>query len=164
MPQKLLGFPCFADVTVCALFDFAMFLGQASGMAFLDVFFVNEPYVTEDELKLMLHGAKLSGAIEEEEQDMIENVLEIKDTHVREVMTPLVDVVTIDASPLVAFHSMWVTQQYSRVPVIEQRVDNIVGIAYALDLLDYVQKGDLKESTTVGDMAHKPAYFVPGNP
>ncbi|KAL0000627.1 hypothetical protein SO802_014408 [Lithocarpus litseifolius] len=122
----------------------------------------SEPYVTEDELKLMLRGAELSGAIEEEEQDMIENVLEIKDTHVREVMTPLVDVVAIDASAtLVDFHTLWVTHQYSRVPVFEQRVDNIVGIAYAMDLLDYAQKGELLESTTVGDMAHKPAYFVP---
>ncbi|KAJ7960882.1 DUF21 domain-containing protein [Quillaja saponaria] len=122
----------------------------------------SEPYVTEDELKLMLRGAELSGAIEEEEQDMIENVLEIKDTHVREVMTPLVDVVAIDASAtLVDFHHLWVTHQYSRVPVFEQRVDNIMGIAYAMDLLDYVQKGELLESTTVGDMAHKPAYFVP---
>ncbi|WCJ33049.1 CBS domain-containing protein / transporter associated domain-containing protein [Euphorbia peplus] len=122
----------------------------------------SEPYVTEDELKLMLRGAELSGAIEEEEQDMIENVLEIKDTHVREVMTPLVDVVAIDASAtLVDFHELWVTHQYSRVPVFEQRVDNIMGIAYAMDLLDYVQKGELLESTSVGDMAHKPAYFVP---
>ncbi|KAJ9182562.1 hypothetical protein P3X46_006545 [Hevea brasiliensis] len=122
----------------------------------------SEPYVTEEELKLMLRGAELSGAIEEEEQDMIENVLEIKDTHVREVMTPLVDVVAIDASAtLVDFHELWVTHQYSRVPVFEQRVDNIMGIAYAMDLLDYVRKGELLESTTVGDMAHKPAYFVP---
>ncbi|MBA0687485.1 hypothetical protein Goari_015016 [Gossypium aridum] len=93
---------------------------------------------------------------------MIENVLEIKDTHVREVMTPLVDVVAIDASStLVEFHNLWLTHQYSRVPAFEQRIDNIVGIAYAMDLLDYVPKGELLESTTVGDMAHKPAYFVP---
>ncbi|PRQ48837.1 hypothetical protein RchiOBHm_Chr2g0115171 [Rosa chinensis] len=47
--------------------------------------------------------------------DMIENVLEIKDTHVREVMTPLVDVVAIDASAtLIDFHDLWVTHQYSR--------------------------------------------------
>lgn len=102
---------------------------------------------------------------------MIENVLEIKDTHVREVMTPLVDVVAIDASAtLIDFHELWVTHQYSRydklavslylwsyssspithhlifceqpprVPVFEQRVDNIVGVAYAMDLLDYVPK------------------------
>ncbi|KAH6768078.1 CBS domain-containing protein / transporter associated domain-containing protein [Perilla frutescens var. frutescens] len=122
----------------------------------------SEPYVTEDELKLMLRGAELSGAIEEEEQDMIENVLEIKDTHVREVMTPLVDVVAIDAgATLVDFHNQWVDHQYSRVPVFEERIDNIVGIAYAMDLLDFVQKGELLESSKVGDMAHKPAYFVP---
>ncbi|GMY31009.1 DUF21 domain-containing protein At1g55930, chloroplastic-like, partial [Fagus crenata] len=125
---------------------------------------ISEPYVTEDELKLMLRGAELSGAIEEEKQDMIENVLEIKDTHVREVMTPLVDVVAIDASAiLIDFHTLWVTHQYSRVPVFEQCVDNIVGIAYSMDLLDYAQKGELLETTTVGDMAHKPAYFVPGS-
>ncbi|KAJ4977090.1 hypothetical protein NE237_002196 [Protea cynaroides] len=123
---------------------------------------LGEPYVTEDELKLMLQGAELSGAIEEEEQDMIENVLEIKDTLVREVMTPLVDVVAIDASAtLIDFHNLWVTDQYSRVPVFEQRVDNIVGITYAMDMLDYVQKGELIENSFVGDIAHKPAYFVP---
>ncbi|MCL7033673.1 hypothetical protein MKW94_030031 [Papaver nudicaule] len=122
----------------------------------------SEPFVTEEELKLMLRGAELSGAIEEEEQDMIENVLEIKDTHVREVMTPLVDVVAIDASAtLVDFHNLWLTHQYSRVPVFEQRVDNIVGLTYAMDLLDYVRKGELLESSYVGDIAHKPAYFVP---
>ncbi|XP_057970101.1 putative DUF21 domain-containing protein At3g13070, chloroplastic isoform X2 [Malania oleifera] len=123
---------------------------------------ISEPYVTEEELKLMLRGAELSGAIEEEEQDMIENVLEMEDTHVREVMTPLVDVVAIDASAtLTDLHQLWVTHQYSRVPVFEQRVDNIVGIAYAMDLLDYVQRGELLESSVVGDVAHKPAYFVP---
>ncbi|XP_026407193.1 DUF21 domain-containing protein At1g55930, chloroplastic-like [Papaver somniferum] len=122
----------------------------------------SEPYVTEEELKLMLRGAELSGAIEEEEQDMIENVLEIKDTHVREVMTPLVDVVAIDASAtLIDFHNLWVTHQYSRVPVFEQRIDNIVGIAYAMDLLDEAHKGEFLESCKVGHMAHKPAYFVP---
>ncbi|GLT26054.1 hypothetical protein SLA2020_011420 [Shorea laevis] len=47
------------------------------------------------------------------------------------------------------------------VPIFEQRVDNIVGIAYALDLLDFVRKGEQLESSTMGDMAHKPAYFVP---
>ncbi|GKV49156.1 hypothetical protein SLEP1_g55922 [Rubroshorea leprosula] len=64
----------------------------------------------------MLRGAKLSGAIEEEEQDMIETALEIKDTHVREaIITPLVNVVATDASAtLVDFHHLWVTHQYSR--------------------------------------------------
>ncbi|CAL9083900.1 unnamed protein product [Musa textilis] len=122
----------------------------------------SEPYVTEDELKLMLRGAELSGAIEEEEQDMIENVLEIKDTHVKEVMTPLIDVVAIDASAkLIDFQKQWETHQYSRVPVFEERIDNIVGIAYAMDMLEYVEKVDKLQESTVREIAHKPTYFVP---
>ncbi|KAJ7555813.1 hypothetical protein O6H91_05G056000 [Diphasiastrum complanatum] len=121
-----------------------------------------EPFVTEEELKLMLRGAELSGAIEEEEQDMIENVLEIKDTYVREVMTPLVDVVAIDAAAtLMDFRNLWVKHQYSRVPVFERRVDNIVGIAYAMDMLDYVEEAALLQRLLVGRIAHRPAYFVP---
>lgn len=121
----------------------------------------SEPNVTEEELKLMLRVAELSGAIEEEEQDMIENVLEIKDTQVREVMTPLVDVVAIDArATLVDFHNLWVLHEYSRVPVFEQRIDNIVGIAYAMDLLDFLQKQEQLDGSVVRDIA-QPAYFVP---
>ncbi|KAJ6851614.1 putative DUF21 domain-containing protein, chloroplastic [Iris pallida] len=122
----------------------------------------SEPYVTEDELKLMLRGAELSGAIEEEEQDMIENVLEIKDTHVREVMTPLIDVVAIDASAtLIDFQKLWETHQYSRVPVFEERIDNIMGIAYAMDMLEYVEKVEKLKESTVKEIAHTPTYFVP---
>lgn len=74
-------------------------------------------------------------------QDMIENVLDIKDTYVREVMTPLVDVVAIDAAaPLMEFRNLWAKQQYSRIPVYKGRVDNIVGIAYAMDMLDYIEQ------------------------
>ncbi|CAL9117342.1 unnamed protein product [Musa textilis] len=122
----------------------------------------SEPYVTEDELKLMLRGAELSGAIEEEEQDMIENVLEIKDTHVREVMTPLVDVVAIDGSAtLIDFQNLWETHQYSRVPVFEERIDNIVGIAYAMDMLEYVERVEKLKEITVREIARMPTYFVP---
>eukprot|EP00850_Spirogloea_muscicola_P011825 SM000075S21914 [mRNA] locus=s75:7744:12596:+ [translate_table: standard] len=121
-----------------------------------------EPFVSEEELKLMLRGAELSGAIEEEEQDMIENVLDIKDTYVREVMTPLVDMVAIDsAASLLDFHQLWTQQQYSRVPVFERRVDNIVGLAYTMDMLDYVDQPELLQGLTVGRIAHRPAYFVP---
>ncbi|XP_074578255.1 DUF21 domain-containing protein At1g55930, chloroplastic-like isoform X2 [Curcuma longa] len=93
---------------------------------------------------------------------MIENVLEIKDTHVKEVMTPLIDVVAIDASAkLVDFKNLWETYQYSRVPVFQDRIDNIVGIAYAMDMLEYVEKADKLKESTVMEIAHMPTYFIP---
>ncbi|KAJ0103187.1 hypothetical protein Patl1_04062 [Pistacia atlantica] len=162
--------------------EFHQAVGQASGMAFLGTLpcgkscyisingnaksswserkktaHLNEPNSFQLYSRKYFLASKRTG-----HKDTIENVLEIKDTHVKEVMTPLVDVVAIDASAtLVDLHSLWVTHQYSRVPVFEQHVDNIVCIAYAMDLLDYVQKVDLLESATVGDIAHKPAYFIP---
>ncbi|XP_035835676.1 putative DUF21 domain-containing protein At3g13070, chloroplastic [Helianthus annuus] len=45
--------------------------------------------------------------------------------------------------------------------MFEQRVDNIVGVAYSMDMLELIKKGDMLETAVVGDMAHKPAYFVP---
>lgn len=85
---------------------------------------------------------------------MIENVLEIKDTYVSEVMTPLVNMVAIDAAaPLSEFRTLWQRHRYSRVPVYERRVDNVVGIAYAMELLDYVDQvggGPLPQLSEVG--------------
>lgn len=51
------------------------------------------------------------------------------------------------------------------MPVFNERIDNIVGItiAYAMDLLGYLRKGELLENSTVGELARKPACFVPGN-
>jgi Mg2+/Co2+ transporter CorB len=46
--------------------------------------------------------------------------------------------------------------------VFEHRIDNIVGIAYAMDMLDYVEQVELLQRLTVGRIAHRPAYFVPG--
>jgi CBS domain containing-hemolysin-like protein len=45
--------------------------------------------------------------------------------------------------------------------VFEHRIDNIVGIAYAMDMLDYVEQVELLQRLTVGRIAHRPAYFVP---
>ncbi|XP_028795995.1 putative DUF21 domain-containing protein At3g13070, chloroplastic, partial [Neltuma alba] len=121
----------------------------------------SEPNVTKEELKLMIRRAVSSGAIKVKEQGIIEHVLQMKETHVREVMTPLLKVVAVDVNAtLTDFHRLWVINQYSRVPVFEHRIANIIGIAYAKDLLAF-QKGELLESITVGDMARKPAYFVP---
>jgi Mg2+/Co2+ transporter CorB len=53
----------------------------------------------------------------------------------------------------------------SRVPVFEERIDNIVGIVYAMDMLEFIfiLKVEKLKEITVKEIAHMPTYFVPGN-
>jgi putative hemolysin len=93
---------------------------------------------------------------------MIHSILELEETPVREIMTPRVEMVAIEAeASLEDFLHLFREHRYSRVPVYRESVDHIVGIAYAQDLLDYHCQEDLK-GHTVASIAHPP-YFVPEN-
>lgn len=121
-----------------------------------------EPFVTEDELKLVLSGAEKSGAIEDEERDMIENVLKLQETSVRQVITPLVEVVAIvrDAS-LHDLRDMWRKYRFSRVPIYDGRIDNITGVAYPIDLLNWGDEESLLKGINVGRVERGAPFFVP---
>ena len=121
-----------------------------------------EPFVTEDELKLVLSGAEKSGAIEDEERDMIENVLKLQETSVRQVITPLVEVVAIarDAS-LFDLRVMWRKYRFSRVPIYDGRIDNITGVAYPIDLLNWGDEETLLKGINVGRVQRGAPFFVP---
>lgn len=87
------------------------------------------------ELELLLEQQDGRG-IEEEEREMIRRVIEIGDTNVREAMIPRPDIVAVDIdSPLRDAAQIAVDRGFSRVPVYEGSVDNIVGILYAKDVL-----------------------------
>ncbi|MER3451311.1 MAG: HlyC/CorC family transporter [Thermus sp.] len=122
----------------------------------------NTPLVSEEELRLILAGAEASGAIEEDEEEMIHSILELEATPVKDLMIPRVEMVAIEASAtLEDFLNLVREHRYSRVPVYQENVDHIVGIAYARDLLDFYCEGDLK-ARRVASIAHPP-YFVPEN-
>lgn len=94
------------------------------------------PYVTEEELKLLVHLGQQQGVVEYGEQEMIHGILEMTDMTVREVMVPRVEVVAIEATGTVAeLVDLVVTHGHSRIPVYEDSIDNIVGVVYAKDLL-----------------------------
>ncbi len=120
----------------------------------------NEPLVTEDELRLILAGAERSGAIEEAEEDMIQGVLELGETQVKEIMVPRVEIVAVQAdASLREFLDLVREHRFSRYPIYEENIDHIIGIALIKDLLDYVDDGRLDE-VRVRAIAHD-AYFVP---
>ena len=76
------------------------------------------------------------GAVDEEEKEMIESVIELTDTHVEEIMTPRTDVVALakDAD-LGTVLSTIRAKGHSRIPVYDGTIDTILGVLYAKDLL-----------------------------
>lgn len=118
--------------------------------------------VSEEELRLIVAGADQSGSIEKYESQIIRNVLDLEETDVREVMRPRVDIVAIASEgSLAELLEMEREFHYSRMPVFENTVDNIVGIVMAKSLLTYLQQDtELLSQTRVSEIAD-PAFFVP---
>lgn len=102
--------------------------------------------VSDSELRLIVTGARDSGTIDHSEQEMIKGVLNLQDQKVREIMKPRVEVVAVPKSMSVASVLGVVRESgYSRIPVYDGEIDNIVGIVLAKSVLDFFVKGVLVE-------------------
>jgi CBS domain containing-hemolysin-like protein len=126
---------------------------------------VKGPFVTEEELKMLVTVGEEEGIIEEEEREMIHGIIEIGDMTVREAMIPRIDIVAVEVTrPIAEIVGLILKHGHTRIPVYEQTIDHIVGVAYAKDLLRYSSQrraengknGDLRK------VLRKP-YFVPEN-
>ena len=94
---------------------------------------------TDDQqaIEALVDAATEEGIIEQDEARLIEQVVEFGDKRVRDVMTPRPDVVAIQASAtLEELNSLVVKTKFSRLPVYEKSLDDIVGIAMARDMLE----------------------------
>jgi putative hemolysin len=117
------------------------------------------PFVTEEELRLLVEVGEEEGVLEEEEREMIHNVFELADTSVREVMVPRIDMVTVEAdAPVEVAMRLIVQGGQSRIPVYDGSIDNIIGVLYAKDLLRIFASG--QQPSAVRTLV-RPAYFVP---
>ncbi len=102
--------------------------------------------VSDSELRLIVTGARDSGTIDHSEQEMIKGVLNLQDQKVREIMKPRVEVVAVPKGMSVASVLGVVRESgYSRIPVYDGEIDNIVGIVLAKSVLDFFVKGVLVE-------------------
>ena len=119
----------------------------------------NSPLITETELRMMLRSAEESGVIEAQEQEMIRSIIDLEETVVREVMTPRVDVIAVDAEASLGELLQLATENgYSRLPVFHETIDDIRGVAYARDLLPYLGKPEALAETRVSDLMIQPQY------
>lgn len=104
-----------------------------------------------------------AGVIESQERKMLKGTLMMKDTSVREIMTPRVEMVCIeDEKTLREFIELVSEEGYSRIPVFHENVDNIVGICYAKDVFDVVinEGANALETRKVKEILRGP-IFVP---
>ncbi len=119
------------------------------------------PFVTEEELRLLVTVGEEEGVLEEDETEMIHSIFEFADTTVREVMIPRIDMVTLDSNATVN-EAVDVALQggFSRIPVYEESVgtDEIIGVLYTKDMLKQLREGH--NTFPIRDLVRS-AYFVP---
>ncbi len=119
--------------------------------------------VTEDELMTMVEVVEGEGEIKEEEKEYITNIFEFDDTSCCEIMTPRADMFVVDAAEELDIQTLLKTG-FSRIPVIEDTIDNVVGILHVKDLFakyqEQVGSGDNPDTLDIKAIMKKP-YFIP---
>lgn len=117
-----------------------------------------EEVVTEEEIRMMVDVGEEKGTIEQNEKEMINNVFEFNDRTVSEIMTPRTEIFALDSSLSMAEAIMEIANdyKYSRIPVYQENIDQIIGVLYVKDML-LEQKN---RSTRIKNLV-KDAYFVP---
>ena len=114
---------------------------------------------TEEGIEALVEAAEEEGIIEPEQAELIEQVVEFSDKRVREVMTPRPDIVAISAiCTLEELHAKFTETGFTRLPVFEGTLDDILGIAHSQDLLQ-VADADLTKKHVRELM--RPALFMP---
>jgi len=124
--------------------------------------FSEGPFSTETELRELVDIAEATAVIEAEERKMIHSVFELGDTTAREVMVPRTDVVYIESfKNLRQTRSLFLRSGFSRLPVVGENLDDIVGLAYLKDVARRDFEDADAEITERIDTVMRPAHFVP---
>ncbi|MBU3093226.1 hemolysin family protein [Clostridium sp. CF011] len=118
-----------------------------------------EEKLSKEEMKSLIEVGRQRGAINETAKKMINNIIEFDDKSAREVMTPRTEVFLIDINDHVTqFLGELLEKKYSRVPVYDGDVDNIIGI---LHMKDFIMEARIKgfENVNIKNILHSP-YLV----
>lgn len=120
---------------------------------------VNRRLLSKEELKTLIEVSEEKGALEEDEREMIHSIFEFSKTTAKEIMVPRIDMVCVEKNTsLVDLIEIIKTEGHTRIPLYEEKVDNILGIIHAKELLPFI-KGDLQQADLTA--LARPAMFVP---
>jgi CBS domain containing-hemolysin-like protein len=113
----------------------------------------------EEELIRQVEMREGNGGVENGELAMIRRIANMVDRAVREIMVPRIDMVAAEADATVdEVLRLVVERGYSRIPLYEETIDNVVGVVYAKDILKYLADG--RRPPSLQDIA-RPPYFIP---
>jgi CBS domain containing-hemolysin-like protein len=146
-------FVCYPVIMVLELFD--PFVRRLSGVPVRDA----QSYADELEQEILnvVSEGERHGAVDEEEKEMIESVIEMTDTRVEEIMTPRTEVVALpkDADLDTVLQTIR-AKGHSRIPVYDGTIDTILGVLYAKDLLVRGEESSLELATVM-----RKTLFIP---
>jgi putative hemolysin len=112
-----------------------------------------------EEIQAFLDVGEEEGIIEESEGELIQTIIEFRDTRVAEIMQARPNIIAIEAGATVSdARRLIIESKYSRIPVYRDQIDNIEGIVYVRDLLAYCEPEKISMPVT---QCLRPAYFVP---
>ena len=121
----------------------------------------NKPIITEEEFHTLVSVGENEGVLESDEKEMIHNVIRFGETTAEEVMTPRVDVFSLNADDDLETAFQKIKENFfSRIPVYDKSADNIIGILYIKDLQRYNRKQ--KSGVKLRGLLHSP-FFVPSS-
>lgn len=102
----------------------------------------SEPSVTEDELKYIIEEIEDEGVLEEQESDLVRSALEFDEIVISEILIPRVNVTAVEISqPIESIRDLFLNDGYSRLPVYEKTIDNIVGVIRQKDFFGLMVEG-----------------------
>ena len=126
----------------------------------------NEAFFSEEEFRELVDRATESDVIEDNEAELIQSVFDFGDTLVRSVMVPRTDILSIDSgSNLHRAMSLFLRSGYSRIPVIGENTDHVLGIVYLKDVAAVIHNlGPGEEPPVVDELAREVRYVPDSKP
>lgn len=120
---------------------------------------VKKHLLSKEELKTLIEVSEEKGTLQEDEREMIHSIFEFSKTTAKEIMVPRIDMVCAEKNiSLNDLIEVIKTEGHTRIPLYEEKVDNILGIIHAKELLPFINN-DLQKIDLVS--LARPALFVP---
>ena len=119
---------------------------------------------SSEELQLLVKQSADSGEIEEEDYEIIKNAFDFTDHSAKQIMVPRQNILSIDIEdPIEDIINVIVDSGYSRIPVYEGSIDNIIGVLYTKEIIrEYIKRNGNLTNTVLRDLMRE-AFFVVGS-